>query len=52
MHDKNLKSFRVSLRDLHPSLDATVSMARRQQYLTNVQRANRAVLHRIELFDR
>lgn len=52
MHDKNLKRFRVSLRDIHPSLDASVSMTRRQQYQTNVQRGNRAILHRIELFDR
>ncbi len=51
MHDKNLKRFRVSLRDLHPSLDASVSITRRQ-YPTNVQRATRAVLHKIEVFDR
>ncbi|CAF4492906.1 unnamed protein product, partial [Rotaria sp. Silwood2] len=51
MHDKNLKRFRVSLRDIHPSLDASVSITRRQ-YPTNFQRATRAVLHKIEVFDR
>ncbi|CAF0847061.1 unnamed protein product [Rotaria sordida] len=51
MHDKNLKRFRVSLRDIHPSLDASVSIVRRQ-YPTNIQRATRAILHKIEVFDR
>ncbi|CAF1012011.1 unnamed protein product [Rotaria sp. Silwood1] len=51
MHDKNLKRFRVSLRDIHPSLDASVSITRRQ-YPTNIQRATRAILHKIEVFDR
>jgi hypothetical protein len=51
MHDKNLKRFRVSLRDLHPSLDVSVSGVRRQ-YPANIQRAARAILHRIEIFDR
>lgn len=51
MHDKNLKRFRVSLRDLHPSLDASVAVMRRQ-YPANVQRASRAILQRIEVFDR
>jgi hypothetical protein len=51
MHDKNLKRFRISLRDLHPSLDASVSIIRRQ-YPTNVQRATRVILHKIEVFDK
>lgn len=52
MHDKNLKNFRVSLRDLHPSLEASVSITRRQQYPRNVQRASRAILKKIEVFDK
>lgn len=51
MHDKNLKRFRVSLRDLHPSLDASISITRRQ-YPANLQRAARVILQRIEIFDR
>jgi hypothetical protein len=51
MHDKNLKRFRVSLRDLHPSLDASISITRRQ-YPTNIQRATRAILQKIEVFDK
>jgi hypothetical protein len=51
MHDKNLKRFRISLRDLHPSLDASVSITRRQ-YPKHIQRATKAVLHKIEVFDR
>ena len=51
MHDKNLKRFRLALRELHPSLDASVSITRRQ-YPSNVQRATRTVLHRVEVFDR
>lgn len=51
MHDKSLKRFRLSLRDLHPSLDASVSITRRQ-YPSNVQRATQAILHRVDVFDR
>jgi len=51
MHDKNLKRFRVFLRDIHPSLDASISITRRQ-YPNNLQRASRAILHRIETFDK
>ncbi|CAF3599478.1 unnamed protein product [Adineta steineri] len=52
MHDNSLKRFRVSLRELHPSLDATVSITRRQQYPSDTQRASRSILHKIEAFDR
>ena len=51
MHDKSLKRFRVSLRELHPSLDASVSITQRQ-YPANVQRAARVILHKIEVFDK
>ena len=51
MHDKNLKHFRVSLRDLHPSLDATVAAIRRQHPVSG-QRATRVILQQIEVFDK
>ncbi|CAF3366835.1 unnamed protein product [Rotaria socialis] len=51
MHDKSLKRFRVSLRELHPNLDASISIIRRQ-YPTNLKRATRSILHKVEVFDR
>lgn len=51
MHDKNLKHFRVSLRDIHPSLDASVAVIRRQQPIHG-QQATRTVLQQIEVFDK
>ena len=51
MHDKNLKRFRLSLRDLHPNLDTSVAVLRRQ-YPADAQRASRSILRRIEVFDR
>ncbi|CAF5197426.1 unnamed protein product, partial [Rotaria magnacalcarata] len=51
MHDKSLKRFRVSLHESHPNLDASISIIRRQ-YPTNLKRATRSILQKVEIFDR
>ena len=51
MHDKSLKHFRISIRDLHPNINGLISI-KRPQYPPNVQRATRSVLDKVELFDK
>ncbi|CAF4657430.1 unnamed protein product, partial [Rotaria sp. Silwood1] len=51
MYNKNLKHFRVSLRDPKSNINTSISN-KRPQYTSTVQRASRAISNQVEEFDR